>query len=80
MKEILINLIEAKKAKVKNKAFISRYFKPAIQIINKVYETQYDEFTKIKILFLYFKDNDIFFDIGIILEEILYVRKLYNEN
>lgn len=80
MKEILIELVELKIIKAKNKEFARKYYKPAIKIINKIYESNYSEFDKIKILFIYFKEHEYLFDIGIALEELLYVRKLYNED
>lgn len=80
MKEILIDLIEVKISKAKNKEFARKYYKPAIKVINKIYDSNYSEFDKLKILFIYFKDHEYLFDIGILIEEILYVRKIYNED
>ena len=80
MKEILIELVEIKIRKAKNKEFARKYYKPAIKVINKIYDSNYSEFDKLKILFIYFKDHEYLFDIGIAIEELLYVRKLYNED
>lgn len=80
MKEILIELVELKIRKAKNKEFARKYYKPAIKVINKIYESNYSEFNKLKILFIYFKEHEYLFDIGIAIEELLYVRKLYNED
>lgn len=80
MKEILNELVEIKIRKAKNKEFARKYYKPAIKVINKIYDSNYSEFNKLKILYIYFKDHEYLFDIGIVIEEILYVRKLYNED